>query len=200
MSGFSLYAAAWRAPETFEEQDGKQEVSFKTDVYMFGCVILEVVTCTTPFYWLPSAESVVMRARAGLLNPYEAAVVENKLTSAMADSPARASLLLLAQWCMKHAPADRPDLEGVMRCLDDIRGDRVVIETETQLRDVYDSDTVLLAPIQQDEVRAFRGACMFSLIKHGLCMYLFVCMCSYMYVGTHRLVGCCALRSDGCWH
>ena len=132
--------AAWRAPETFAVTDGKQEVSFKTDVYMFGVVILEVVTCTEPFHWLLSGEAIVgyrLRDPAHIINPYEAALVEDKLAFAMVDTPVRSRLLLLAQWCMKLLPADRPNMEGVVRCLDDIRHKRALFETQAEMQDRY---------------------------------------------------------------
>jgi hypothetical protein len=128
--------AAWRAPETFAVTDGMQEVSYKTDVYMFGVVILEVLTCIEPFHWLRSGEAIIryrLRDPAHIINPYDAAVREDKLTFAMADTPVRASLLLLSQWCMKLAPADRPDMEGVVRCLDDIRSKRALFETQAEM-------------------------------------------------------------------
>jgi hypothetical protein len=34
--------------------NGKQVVFFKTDVYMFGCMIYEVLTGEDPFFWLES--------------------------------------------------------------------------------------------------------------------------------------------------
>ena len=103
---------------------------------MFGVVILEVLTCIEPFHWLPSCEAIIgyrLRDPAHIINPYEAAVIENKLTFATADTPARALLLLLSQWCMKLSPADRPDMEGVVRCLDDIRSKRALFETQAEM-------------------------------------------------------------------
>ena len=164
--------AAWRAPETFAVTDGKQEVSFKTDVYMFGVVILEVVTCTEPFHWLGSGEAIIAyrcRNPAHIINPYEAALVEDKppvedkLTFAMADTPVRSRLLLLAQWCMKLSPADRPNMEGVVRCLDDIRHQRALFETQAEMQDRYGN-------------KAARPALPSGMVRHCVC----VCVCLLM--------------------
>ncbi len=116
-------SAAWQAPETFVEVDGgKQEVSFKTDVFMFGCVIYEVLTGCVPYHWLRSAQSVILyRARDLSQSPLDAAVAEGKLCFVVADTPTRASLVQLARECMQPLPANRPDMQLVLRRLDTLR-------------------------------------------------------------------------------
>jgi hypothetical protein len=41
---------------------GNQIVSDKTDVYMFGCLMYEVLTQQTPWYWLHVAQLLVLRS------------------------------------------------------------------------------------------------------------------------------------------
>ena len=177
--------AAWRAPETFTVAGGKQEVSFKTDVYMFGVVILEVATGTEPFHWLSSGEAIAMyrgRNPANIINPYDAALLEGQLTSVMADTPARNALLLLAQWCMKLSPADRPSLDGVMRCLDDIRSRRAVLETHDQMQSRYGvgaalalaGSAELMSRVTVLEAELVR---VLPLLLYWLILCIFPCMC-----------------------
>jgi serine/threonine protein kinase len=47
-----MLKSAWRAPETFVYEAEAQEVSTKTDVYMFGGLMIEVLTGRRPWWWL----------------------------------------------------------------------------------------------------------------------------------------------------
>ncbi len=51
------------------------------------------------------------------VSPLDAAIAEDKLIFAMGDTPARASLLALAKWCLEFEPSDRPDMIAVAACL-----------------------------------------------------------------------------------
>ena len=61
----------WRAPETFDYSASaaaggprKQVVSLATDVYMFGCLMYEVLFGQTPWGWLNDEGTLATRARA----------------------------------------------------------------------------------------------------------------------------------------
>jgi hypothetical protein len=140
--------SGWRAPETLVDIDGtgKQVVSFKTDVYMFGCLIYEVLTGEEPFFWLPSGLLIAgyrMRDPLNIPNPLDAAAAEGKLSFVMTESPVRTALELLSKCCMKQAPAERPDMGGVLAALDNLRNKRSLIESEAGPVGDYDAMNVL---------------------------------------------------------
>jgi hypothetical protein len=68
-------------------------------------------------------------------------VAEGKLTFAIKDTRTRGSLVTLMKWCLQHAAGDRPDMEGVLACLDDIRNKRGVPESEEAMRARYGVST-----------------------------------------------------------
>ncbi len=130
--------AAWRAPETFVTVEGQQVVSLETDVFMYGCVLLEVITGHTPYYWLPCAQDVIVyRVRDAHMSPYDAALAEGKLTFVMPDTPARKLLCMLARWCLEYDAHDRPDITHVIACLNDISSKSGLPETEHNMRVRY---------------------------------------------------------------
>jgi serine/threonine protein kinase len=141
--------SGWRAPETLVEINGKQVVSFKTDVYMFGCLIYEVLTGEDPFFWLPSGVSIAgyrMRDPLNIPNPLDAAAAEGKLSYVMADSPVRTALESLSRHCMKQVPEERPNMISVLESLDDIRNKRYLVETRTELHGRYGGETGVPPP------------------------------------------------------
>jgi hypothetical protein len=62
-----------------------------------------------------------MRDSHNIANPLGAATSEGKMSYVMAESPVRTALELLSKCCMKQAPDERPDMDGVLASLDDIR-------------------------------------------------------------------------------
>lgn len=79
VSSFS-HCIAWRAPETFTSVGGRQGMSVKTDVYMFGCFMLEVITGREPLYWVGKGEShLLLRARDLTKSPLELAEAAGRL-------------------------------------------------------------------------------------------------------------------------
>jgi hypothetical protein len=57
---------AWRAPETFvNARSSVDALSTKTDVFMFGGLMFEVLTGKRPWWWIPTEELAVQRRAAG---------------------------------------------------------------------------------------------------------------------------------------
>ncbi len=127
-------------------------MSFKTDVYMFGCLIYEVLTGEDPFFWLDTLMSFTLYRQRNLSNPLDAAAAEGKLSYVMADSPVRSALELLSKCCMKQAPEERPDMEGVLASLDDMHKKRALIEAEAKPFQDHDCRDSAIATMPQVRV------------------------------------------------
>jgi serine/threonine protein kinase len=130
-----MLLSAWKAPETFVAVDNRRAVSAKADVYMYGCVVLEVITGAEPFYWLSGPGSAVAvieyRSRERYTkSPLDAAIAEGKLCFIMQDSHCRSELARLASWCFQYSPMDRPDMDQVLDFLKDLQRKCVLPESD----------------------------------------------------------------------
>ena len=101
-------SSAWRAPETFTTGD-TQVASPRTDVFMFGCFMLEVLTGREPWWWLPSNEALLLhRAVDGCRNPLDDAAECGALAYSLTPGPVSGArpedLEPLMRWCMAADP------------------------------------------------------------------------------------------------
>ena len=53
--------SAWSAPETFRRVGGARISSAKSDVYMFGSLMFEVLVGNLPWFWMKPAELLAYR-------------------------------------------------------------------------------------------------------------------------------------------
>jgi serine/threonine protein kinase len=120
--------AAWRAPETFQES-AEQIASFKTDVYMFGGVMIEILTGERPWHWLDGNSLYRLRLTTSR-NPLEDAVAASKLKyivdSAETYSMKHRVLVALEQLmarCLSADPDKRPDIPEVSAILTELMKD-----------------------------------------------------------------------------
>lgn len=123
--------AAWRAPETFVSVGGQQEVSAKTDVYMFGCFMLEMLTGQEPLWWIGAQggrmeEVIFLRRSRPEVCPLEFAEEAGVLdVSGVVDEPGVwgtvADIVALIRGCMAYSRANRPDMATVMVALESFR-------------------------------------------------------------------------------
>lgn len=122
-----LLFAAWRAPETFEDGD-LQVVSTKTDVFMFGCFILEVLTVASPWWWIRKSESLLRVRLKSPINPLDDAITGGKFNLAVRNEASDGSaaivqaLIGLIRRCLEHDPANRPTIAAIIHTLDVIAG------------------------------------------------------------------------------
>jgi serine/threonine protein kinase len=124
---FPHVSAAWRAPETFEDGD-LQVVSTKTDVYMFGCFILEVLTVASPWWWIRKSESLLRVRLRSPINPLDDAVTGGKFHCVVRSDSSDGSagvvhaLIGLIRRCLEHDPARRPTIASIIHTLNVIAG------------------------------------------------------------------------------
>ena len=107
--------AAWRAPETFGS-GGRQVFTTATDVYMFGCFLLEAMTLRNPWWWFHNEELLVHRAITGA-SPLTDARTGGRLSYVVAPSPATAVLEGVMEACLALVPESRPDMASVVASL-----------------------------------------------------------------------------------
>lgn len=119
-----MFPSAWLAPETFESTNGQHIVSFKTDVYMFGCFMLEVVTGKEPLYWVSGggAMKAALRCRDLTKSPFGLAVEAGTLDlSCVMNSTTVCGtvddFVGIIRECLESEPARRPDMKGVVASL-----------------------------------------------------------------------------------
>ena len=105
--------AAWRAPETFNTGAGRQVASPATDVFMFGCMMLEALTCKRPWFWLPDEELMRVRLCFPERNPFDDAKKDGMLTYAVdwARNPLlQGQLEELLRKCVSQSAEARPSV------------------------------------------------------------------------------------------
>ena len=108
------------APETFTLTSGRQLLSASTDVYMFGCLILEVISGRAPFWWLPSGSALAFQLRMSTGTPPHPLHDAPPHASAVCvfDCPRLlADLHSLVAQCVCPDPTGRPDMPDVLAAL-----------------------------------------------------------------------------------
>lgn len=158
-----MHCAAWRAPETLEHrEDGRQVVSALTDMYMFGCFMLEVLVGKTPWWWLSSSEHVLLARGANpSLSPLDAARARTDFKLVVSKSRASScrgcvdDIVALAQSCLLADPSARPDVTAVLRVLHGLRDEQ----------SEYDCGTTLVSRHLQPEVGMRDGFLQFECLS-----------------------------------
>ncbi|KIJ61064.1 hypothetical protein HYDPIDRAFT_189691 [Hydnomerulius pinastri MD-312] len=62
---FKFGATRWAAPEFFAALGDPPSPTFASDMYSFGCVMLQVVTGKQPYHWLPKQDEVIWMKERG---------------------------------------------------------------------------------------------------------------------------------------
>jgi serine/threonine protein kinase len=129
-----LCSPAWRAPETFEDHS-QQIVSHKTDVYMFGGLIFEVLTGKSPWWWLANGQSILKRRLTSENNVLEDADVQRvRLTYHCKDPVALHELDALMRSCLRLQPKDRPTM---VQICEDLQRITAVVSANLQGGSLY---------------------------------------------------------------
>jgi hypothetical protein len=104
------------APELFSQ--AAAPVSTKTDSYMFGCFILEVLTCREPWWWLTSADLQRVREDVPARNPLDDALASEHLEFQVDGwVGVKDTLLLRVRDLLSSDPVARPEVADVVHQL-----------------------------------------------------------------------------------
>lgn len=112
-------SALWLPPEMLPPGGNDKLADKAADIYMFGGVLFEILTCgRTPFFWAESKLDVrrIRESHPGL-STLELAEKLGKPVPWKVDVECRVgrSLLNLAQRCLSRSPTDRPSIDEIVR-------------------------------------------------------------------------------------
>ena len=104
---FFFSVSAWMAPEVMRNNYG-----FPADVYSFGMIMYELVTCRVP--WSNSGHTFTQQILKAVLRGERPDVTESDLINAPEE------FLKLMQHCWQTDPKERPTFEAIVASLEEI--------------------------------------------------------------------------------
>ena len=104
---FFFFVSAWMAPEVMRNNYG-----FPADVYSFGMILYELVTCRVP--WSNAGYAFTHHIMQAVLRGERPEVTESDLINAPED------FLNLMQHCWQTDPKERPTFEAIVVALKEI--------------------------------------------------------------------------------
>ena len=108
---FFFSVAAWMAPEVMRNNYG-----FPADVYSFGMIMYELVTCRVP--WSNSGHAFTHQIMKAVLRGERPEVTASDLINAPE------AFLTLMRHCWRTDPKDRPTFEAIVASLQEIKRSR----------------------------------------------------------------------------
>ena len=108
---FAFFSIAWMAPEVMRNNYG-----FPADVYSFGMILYELVTCRVP--WINAGYAFTHHIMQAVLRGERPEVTASDLINAPE------AFLTLMRHCWRTDPKDRPTFEAIVASLQEIKRSR----------------------------------------------------------------------------